>query len=310
MKNNRWVALLATAMLLGVCILDGCTRYHGPADVWNPASSGEPGPVVNSVVPAHTGWAGITPIVINGTNLSTEASVYFGKRVATVLSSTPSQIKILAPLDTGSNYTIKVVTPGSFTYASYTPYQLISNKEDVVTLSSSSAIDNVDIDGNGNIYVHQAPGNFIMIPPGQLPTVVGTNINLPTTSCMKVNTDGYIYYTCPRRVIVYRLELATGKTSNYVVHTFGTTEVFDFGKDGKTIYAGGKKNFYSIDASGNATQTSYYNSDTIRAIRVYGDYVYIGLRGGVWRNIINADGSLGQSELYFDWQNAGPANTH
>jgi hypothetical protein len=290
-----------------MAFLLGCKEGELPT-AWNPAESGGPAPVISSVSPAGAAWAGITPIVLNGQNFSNDATVYFGNSIAAVKSITPTQITINPPLDTGSTFVIRVVNRDAFQYAVVKPYALMSVKNDYPKLIDSSFIGSFAVDANDNVYAVQT-GSVFTIPAGQGPSFIGDASDVGNPSCARLKRDGYLYMTNRAKFRIYRQNLASGVEEIYLlVGGGGFTEVFDFGKDGKSIYTGGFRNFSFVDPNLNVIKSSFYQSDSIRAVRVYNDYVYVAVqRTAIYRHKINADGSPGQQEKYFDWQNAGSA---
>ena len=290
---------------LAACVL-GCTEEEPPV-VWDPADQGGATPVITSISPAGAAWSGITPMVISGSGFSALSTVYIGTGIGTLTGVTPTELTLIAPRDTGSGFTIKVVNSDAYQYASIGPYALYSINTDVAKLIDSSTINALEVDDQGTVYVHQL-AKVYKVAPGQGQALVGATSDVPVATVLRLNRDGYLYMANRAKTRIYRLDLATGVESEYV-WVKGYAEGFDFGANGKTIYSGGSKNFSVIDSNRVVTKTAYYTADVITAVRVFQDFVYVVLANGIWRNKINADGTLGAPEQYFNWQNAGPASS-
>jgi hypothetical protein len=305
MKEKIIVVRGAQLLLCGlVSVLLGCEAEAPPA-VWDPAEPGGATPVITKIEPAGAAWAGITTIVITGSNFSSSTTVYFSNSIAAVKNISPTQITMNPPQDTGSAFAIKVVNRDAYQIASVSPYALYSVKKDMARLIDSSNVNALEVDANETVYAHQQGGVY-RIPLGQGQLLLGTSPDVPKASCLKLHRDGYLYMANSAKTRIYRMNLATGVETEYV-SIRGFAEVFDFGGDGRTIYTGGIRNFSVVDTSLTVTKTPYYTTDLIRSVRVFSDYVYVAVASGIWRNKINADGTLGQPEKYFDWQNAGSA---
>lgn len=257
--------------------------------------------------PAGVGWAGITPIVIKGSNFSTDVKVYLGNKSASIKSVTSTQITVIAPLDTGS-FPIKVVNPNAFLTANIAQYSLADFRKNVASLIDTSGINALEVDANETIYMHQSSRVYTLAQGGGQVLLGGTpDVQIATN--LKRNVDGYLYMTGRAKTRMYRQSLTTGVEEEYARFTGGSVDYFDFGSDGKTVYGGGRRNLSIVSQTGTVTKTTYYATDSIRALRVYNGFVYVGIRTGISRNQINADGTLGAVEQYFNWQNIAPADT-
>jgi hypothetical protein len=280
----------------------GCKEDEVPA-VWNPVDQGGATPVVTSVSPTGAAWSGLTPVVITGKDFSSHMNIYFGGDTGTIQNSSATQITVIPPLDTGSA-TIKVVNREGLSI-SQSPYVLYSPTKAVARLLDQTAIMNsFEVTANEDVYVHWQ-SNVYHIPPGGVQTLVGgTSFSIATS--MRVNKDGGLYMTGQGQTRLYRMDLGTGLTSQ--VKVFANVMLsFDFGTDGKTVYAGGRRNLSILDTTLTVRkQSSLYTTDTIRTVRVYNGYVYVGVHNGgtrgIYRNFIDPDGiTLGATETVFDW---------
>ncbi len=315
MKPTTIVQNAARILLCGLlAVLLGC-KVDEPPEVWNPVAQGGVPPTITSVSPPGAAWSKVSNITITGTNFETDTRVYMGSDTVPVLSYSPTQLVVLPPPDTGSAFSIKVVNRDAFTFAQISPYALYSISQTAAKLIDSSDITAMDVDVSGNLYLAQL-GRVYRVPPGQGQVLLGLTSDVPAATCLRINADGFLYMTNrASRTRIYRQDLTTGSEASYVNST-RNVNTFDFGPNGRTIYAGGNKCLVVIDSALKVTVTSYYPSNYIQTLRVYNGYVYVGLMTsppsvggtpvGIWRNQINADGSLAASEQYFDWA-TGPA---
>jgi len=293
-------------LLCGVLFLTFGCKKDEPLAVWDPNQTGGAAPVVTSVSPANAAWSGLSRILINGSGFSNDVLVYIGPSIMPLSSVTPTQITVTAPLDTGSGLAIRVVNRDAFLFASISPYALLSGLKNISKMIDSTLVNVVDVDANETVYAHQL-GFVYKIPFGQGQVLLGSILNkVPKASCMRICKDGGLYLANNAgKTYIYRMDLTSGAVTDFV-NIAGNVRVFDWGKDGKTIYAGGQKVLAVVDTARKVTKTAYYLTDVIQALRVYDDYVYVAIATGIWRNKINTDGTLGQPEKYFDWT-TGPA---
>ncbi len=295
-----------------IAVLAGC-KVDEPPEVWNPVAQGGVPPTITSVSPPGAAWSKVSNITITGTNFESDCRVYMGSDTVPILSNSPTQLVVLPPPDTGSTFSIKVVNRDAYTFAVNSPYALYSISETAAKLIDSSDITAMDVDVSGNLYLAQL-GRVFRVPPGQGQVLLGLTPDVPAATCLRINADGYLYMTNrASRTRIYRQDLTSGAEASYVNST-RNVNTFDFGPNGKTIYAGGNKALVVIDSALKVTVTSYYPSNYIQVLRVFNGYLYAGLMTsppsvggspvGIWRNKINDDGSLAASEEYFNWTNA------
>ncbi|MFQ6676543.1 MAG: IPT/TIG domain-containing protein, partial [Fidelibacterota bacterium] len=289
-----------------------CEEARYPESIWDPDDTGKPSPSILRVEPEEGGLAGVSEITITGENFSPvpeENTVYFDGTSAELLSASETALVVRAPDVSGDSLTIKVAVAGAFLFAEFHPYKL---EPAVIEYGEFGDFDNafaIECDSDENVYVSLAGRKIVRVSPdGEKSEYAKTTFD--KASSMKFGPDGAIYYV---NLLQYVARVDPGGGSDAIFTTLpGGVYDLDFDSLGN-LYAGGSGNaIYRIRLDGTSQTSAEYPSIDIRAVRVFGGYLYVGgkytgedtteVQEGVWRNpIISENGDLGESELVLDW---------
>jgi hypothetical protein len=308
-------------MLLSLCCLmllisTGCEfdvatpKYYDQAA--QPAT-----PSITQMVPDRA-TPGVNTITIQGQNFSSipdRNKVYFGNIVADVVSATPTTLIVRRPNMTGT-LPVKVVSYDALLVASAPSAYTI----DAVLTSFGSFLEGyietaLAVDKNGNFYVFQdTPANAYKVTPAGERTLLGT-LGKTITDAV-VAPDGQVVMF-GRSLVIQKIDPTTGTTTDWVRLTRQSASG-DFDKNGN-LWAGGQNNgdLWCLKPDLTKAASGIYSQGQICKVRVFNDYVYVGLEiepvdmlSGVFSfiyrsKIIDALGALGPKELVYDRTQTG-----
>jgi hypothetical protein len=157
-----------------------------------------PAPTITSISPSSGTTAGGTSVTITGTNLSDSTSVTFGGTVATVVSSSSTQITVTTPAKSAGSAAVVVITAGGS-----------------VTSASN--------------YTYVAPPTVTKLTPntgpnsgGTLVTITGTNLGI-VNSVKFGGVIGELISSSPTQITVRTPKTALKSQTPVVVSTPGGT---------------------------------------------------------------------------------------
>ncbi|RKY51865.1 MAG: hypothetical protein DRP92_06615 [Candidatus Neomarinimicrobiota bacterium] len=159
-------------------------------------------------------------------------------------------------------------------------------------------------DKDENLYVSLAGKKVVKISPDGSKEVYATT-SFDKASNMIMGPDGYIYYVNILN-FVFRIVPDAGKDELFVRLKKGVCDL-DFAPSGNILYCGGKDGvIYGINVNDKSFDTFAEYNANIKALRVYNNYLYVAAvddsgRQYIYRNPILEDDTLGESEVYFDW---------
>lgn len=298
-----------------------------PASLYDPGHVSGPTPTIGSVAPNDSALAGVTTIVITGTNFSTIPAnnlVFFDASLATVLQATTTQLAVRAPVLIKETIIIKVSVQGSELFSNVVLYKLTA----AVALfgQTSTSTDQpigVAAENNGDVYV-----SFLPSPSG--PTVArifangvrdGVVYGQAISSAarahtgLKIGPGGYLYGVA-NQPFIFRVPPGGGPTVRWFARAGFTNRFADIDFDqNQNIWCGGTGTLNRIRLS-DSNLVSFPFSANVRTVRVFvgpgnsQQYLYVGgqiLPDSVERIVrfpIVSPDSLGPLELYFDFSSA------
>lgn len=298
-------ALAILMALLGLSMLSGCSDEY-PDNVYNPNDQGEAVPVISSVTPPSV-LAGVDPVEITVSNLNPVDSlnkIYFNNSRGTLISitdnGTTKVIRIYPPLIQSDSTRVRIMAPGALNYGEYSgrikislaaiEYGGFGDKDDPIALGC---------DKNENVYVTFADKTVRLVTPNKTAenTIMATNIAPANATLMKVVGQNF-YFSVTKTL--YRQPL-TGGTAEKINSKLVTEKImdFDFVPDG-SLYFVMKNGIGRMLSDGSWTSVSEYKGTTLVGARVYSGALYVASKDSVWKNPINADGTLGAKEVIFD----------
>lgn len=309
-KNNIIVSILSLIMTL--FLLVACDDVDTES-IFQPDPDESNSPTITSIEPSGFALAGFDEISITGNNFSEKLDdiegnkVYFNNKLATIISASKTELKVISPNEGGNEFSVKVVVPNALKFAEFTPYtlRLIAKKNDVVAV-----VDNITalaMDSNENLFIHLLSDKVYKISDDGVRDVYG-QVPYPKSADMKYGPNDYLYLLRSNNQSLYRIPPGGGDAEEFVKFD-KRVRSFDFDRN-LNIYALGTKTGTQIStAGGTIKSTTTFNSLDVWEVKIHGDFLYAAARGsggGIFRApIINADGDVGAEEAIFDWNNAG-----
>ncbi len=308
--KKRVYHLLAVTIMAGLAgIWSGC-KDAPPPSLWDPNAGSGPQPVLTSLSPADSGLAGISRIVITGQNFSTNPPdnlVFFDAVLANVLQASATQLTVLAPNTPKDSIEIKIAVTGADKFSDPVFYGLVSAAPTFGNFGVADQPFGVECDAAGNVYVSvTSSGSGIGVlkyaPDGTKTTY--SPVFSPSVSNwrgMKFGAGG-VLYCVTGRPIIFQIPNGGGAATVWVSSGLTALNDLDFDQSGNIWSAGPGTKIYRIKSD--KTVKSYPFVGTVRAVRVYNGYLYVGgLRDSleqVWRFPIDGSGDLGAEEVYFN----------
>ena len=304
-KFNNSVSLKILFISISLVLLNSCTNdvtptlYPGDGDKGTPAE-------ITKVTPAE-GYAGVTSIIIDGSNFSENADdnfVFFGAARATVLNASATQLNVLAPVIYGDSLRLKVDN-GSDLYSNTILYKLGYAVNEYYPFLANQEPYAATVDKDGNLYfsyIEAAKGLGVWrITAAGVLSEYAPKGGETTFNDLKYNSGGYLIGIYGNRAI---FKIEEGIKPAVFVNT-GDNSVkllaFDFDKD-TTIWAGGKGGKIVGVKPDKSFKFFEYEYD-ISGLRVYNDYLYAISGDENSQNVVRfpivSPDSLGAVEPYF-----------
>ena len=320
------VALLITIVI-------GC-KYNVAEPLWDspPASSTEV--TITGIDPAEA-TPGVNIITINGTNLSSALDstrvikkyndtlviydstfvyngIYFDNVQATVISSTPTMIKVYRPNVVSNNCTVKIASDKALTVAKFGPYKIDAVMEPFGSFVANVPLSTISADNAGNLYVAETGTRYLWkITPNGDKTQVMTDavgsaalVLKAVPSDLKISpVDGKLYYTTslfPRTKYIQIVDLNSPTVNMDSITLTKNVICGDFAANGY-FYTGGRKSGIQIIRPNHSLRNDgYYANDTISSMRVFNGYLYVATRLGIWRHSISDTSLVGAPQQVLD----------
>ena len=299
-------------MTVSLVILNNCAE-EPTKSLYDPNyQPSQSNPVITTVEPAEGTYSGIGEVTINGTNFSSDESavhVYFDGVKASLLSTSETMIKVIAPIVAGDSVTIKVRIDGALLFAEYFPYKLEVAVREYGGINYVSDAYGVACDWDENLYVSLGEGKIIKITPDEEQEDYVTDAG-GFYSAMKMGPGGKLYGMRTR--FLYEVPAGGGTIDRATGRLLKSPKDFDFDPYDNIFYAA-TDGVYLIRQDFTDTLAMEYTDINLSTIRIYNDYIYVGgvftgagtpdIRIGVWRNkILSSDGQLGATENVFNME--------
>jgi len=310
-----------------MAVFTNCDDDQYPEDIWDPDDQGAPTPIITSVSPFDSAFAGSDIITINGENFSSDIDdilVYFNSDLGEVLESSKTEIIVSPPNILADSVIIKIAVKGAFLFGEYDRYYTLYPR--IIKYGNFDPFEEsawgLEADNEGNLYV----GLFIF-PEGDIERLTPPNAErdssfihslLPTPSSMRIGPNNDIYYLDSFYPYLLKQNLISGSPSFGVLP--GNVADLDFDVNGN-LYCGGSGNaIYTVQTDLTSTTTADYSDINIVAVRVFDNYLYVAGNylgedeeipsTGIWRNqITSSSGSLGERGLVLDWVETSGTNS-
>jgi sugar lactone lactonase YvrE len=312
MNANRFLLVIA---FLITALVTGC-KYSVTTPIWDQPYTPPPSASISSINPPLEAKGGINTITINGQNLVVNHNstvVYFDSYTAQIISMTSSTIVVRRPNIASDSATIKVIPRDAYSEGIYNGYKIDKVLNNYGGFLQNVALSVVAVDKNENLYVVETiTKNLHKVTPDGTNTVIATTTYAPFDG--KIGPDGNLYLTEKNRAID-KVDLSANKKSKWTTLPSGLVAKYcDFGSN-NYFYCGGTGTdliYFPFDLSSTAVQAGIYANDDIQAIRFYNGYLYVASQDlttleptKIWRDQVNADGSLGSRQLVFDLNTIG-----
>lgn len=298
---------LMAAMLL---LMTGC-KEDTATSVYDPNYTGGPQPVVASLASSNGAvyFAGISTITITGSNFSPNAAdnlVYFDLVKAPVLAATPTQLVVKAPIYVKDSAQMIIAVKGAPKYSAPKLVNLSAAVADYGKLGSTEEAVGIATDAAGNLYASMkiaGAGNGIrkyIVGPDTGFTYAPSG-GVTQWTGMKIGPGGVLYAARVQRAL-YTLPQGGAPVLWAQAAGSSLTDI-DFDNLGNLWAVGNNANIYRFKVTDKSV-TPFPFTALLRSVRVFNGYVYVAGKQdtveAVWRFKLNADGTLGASEEYFN----------
>ena len=301
---SRFSFLLALLLGLAACDTDGTG-----GSIYDPNRPSGENPVLSGVSPSSSALAGVDIITITGENFSTTPEdnlVYFGSERATVISSTATEIRVLAPNTPTPSVQIRVSVLGAENFSNELGYALSPAVEVFGELARTEVPFGITSDDEGNLYVslvvEEIPRGIKRITPeGERSDYFASS---STWADLDFNDDELLHGVQNVQV-VFRLPEGGGLGVWSIFQTSVSLTAITFDAQ-DNVWAGSSAtsaaNVYRV--APDASVQAFPFVGAVRDLVVFDNALYIAARRGeenkVWRLPISASGELGAEEVYFD----------
>ena len=305
-----------------------CDDPNSPSDVWDPNDVGKSSPFISSIVPPDSAYAGSQEVTIYGGNFGSNKDsifVYFNTSAAEVISVDESSIIVIPPNIISDSVIIKIAAQGAFSFGTFEDNYILHPR--IVEYGDFDALDEsiwgLEVDNDENLYV-----GLSIFPEGTIDKITPPMGNreyafisavLQTPYSMRIGPDNNIYYVDGVNPYIIKQDLSTGNPSYAALP--GIAFDLDFDENGNFYCGGSGQSLYKVNIDLTSIVAADYTDISIRAIRVFDGFVYVGgnYSGsdsanpniGIWRNqILSSDGALGEKEIVLNWGEFAGSNSN
>ena len=339
-STAQFAAILLVVIVL-LSNISGC-KYDVAEPMWEkPYSPACPDPEITNVTPSSAP-AGVNYITITGNNLAPALDsmkirlsngrdtiivyngILFNTTPAEVRNISPTSITVYRPNLVLDSCIIKILPQCALLKATYTYGKIDVVCQDFGGFNDKLGLYFVTIDSSGTVYVGEFVTSSIWrlerINPDGVKTPIslsmasGQGLQRTPTDARLRQSDGYLYVFNSSDRWFHRIDLSTGLIYRYLQMPSGKIMRYgDFDANGY-LYGGGVGTDLCIvpPSLSPITYAQAYQTDSILAVRVFNNYVYIAARQRgtlspvkIFRHQITSPGSLGQKELVVDFATTG-----
>ncbi|MCK9243899.1 MAG: IPT/TIG domain-containing protein [Candidatus Marinimicrobia bacterium] len=280
--------------------------------------------VITDIQPTGEAAKTASIFTIYGENFQPEidnVKVYFGSTPVKVLSATTDSIKVYRPKVSGDDIIVKVACHDRINVAHYYGVSIAEVVSDWGIFVTTEYINDLTFDTDTNMFVYLSGDTNLLVKfecPGQIRKDdwggnLGGSYGLYAPVEMKVE-KGLIAYTYGGTALL-RVGSDGSNYDHNKVNNLSTTpkktgREFDYAENGD-IYVGGiGLGIVHIPTNGANKTYNLYADFKIMSLRIYNGYVYVIANPqkveagvyGLYRNAIEADGSLGATEMVLNWE--------
>ena len=328
MKNNSYILKTLFLSIFFAIFIYGCEENNYPDSIYDPDDLGKPSPIITSIEPdSGKVFSGIDTVWINGSNFSnviSENSVFFSGEPALIVSATEIQLIVIAPPVSGIDVLIQVAVEGAFNYGEWSNYSLFESVVEVIAFGENMETFALAMNKGDSLFISLAKPKAVILrlsPEGaELPVLNEDSVEVEYSpfsqqpaSGMKWGPDGSLYYVAKSEFLI-TIPPGGGDWKLFPpnIRFPGKNIDLDFDENNVIYAAGDGSAIYTMTQDGTSETAAIYDQVQFKAIRVYDGYVYVAgryrgddltrVQEGIWKHeILDAIGTLGASELVFDW---------
>jgi hypothetical protein len=221
-------------------------------------------------------------------------------------------IKVYRPNVVSSSCTIKIASDKALATVKYSPYKI-----DAVMESFGAFVENVPLgaitaDHSGNFFVPDSTNRYLykVSPTGVRKLVTindSTNLVLKyAASDARIGPDGNFYYFTgkfPNTKYIEMVILNPASVKDSTWYTFSPVKNVicgDFDKNGYLYAAGRKSGIQVIRPNRSKRDDGGYTNDTVTAVRVWNNYLYVAVRSGIYRHSLSDTSHIGPQQPVID----------
>lgn len=298
-------------VFLSTILLISCNEDPTPSLYELPAGN-LPAPSITGLNPSTQGLAGVTKIIITGSNFSHEVKnnfVYFNGKPGTVLSATPTQLTVLAANVVSDVVLVKVAVLGADNYSNIYNYKLVSPwKEFYVFDKVAEKPYGIFLDNGNNLLVSLFGKGVWKITPDSVKSLyIPIGNNAQKWDNFRYGPGGELYGVRSARG-VWKLVENVAPAAFWAAPAAGAIIALEFDSNQNLWTLNNSNTIYKFKQD--KTVTAYPFTGVFRAIRIFNNDLYVAVSKDnieqVWKiPILNGD--LGTPELYFDVTNIKPS---
>jgi len=292
----KLLSVIIGLLLLAWLILSGCDTPSQPTFTAenDPNPTGLSAATITAIDPAEGYLKDIITITGSGFNTTPEFNlVAFGTKTGTIISATPTELKVQTPNIADETVPVKVAIKGSEAW---------SNELEFTFNATSATIDEeivwpngVDVDDAGNVYVGSATDGIIYkISPEGEKSEFATGVAV--SGAIRFNAQHYLYVCLQHDGKIVRIS-PDGATVEDVVEAPGPI-YFDWDANGNMYICANDSGILRLDGNGVLTAVAAVN--TPKSCRVFGNHLYVTniWDGQILRFEITADGLTNEEIIY------------
>lgn len=314
--------LLLIAFVLAV--LTQCKNEY-PDPLYPPDIQYKPNPHITAFNPADTVMSGIQLLTIEGQNFSSRLTgnhVFFNAVEGKTVAASPTQITVQVPALNNmrtefiDSVIVKTHVDSTILYADYNgsfeyhltfrglalEYGNFEDTENIVSMACSA---------DETLYLTAGSSVYIVEPDSVKKKY--TKLLAVGARSIRTGPGGYMYYV--QDIGMFRVPPGGGTDTWAVIFPQANTDL-DFDAEGRLYCSNKDGHIYrvDIDAKSNQSVATYPDSMQLTSLRVFDGAVYVTAKSiannpdpalpaeAIWKNEIQADGSLGPNQQVFDWE--------
>lgn len=301
-KKNKWLRFLTLSTL--VLLVSTCEEPDYPDSLFDPDYVSGAQPVISSITPPDSCWAGVGEITIQGENFDASEFknlVFFGTAQAEVVSASATELVLKTPAISGDELAVKIGVAGSELFNDPVYYTLLPSVTTFTALDAQPY--GLDVDAEENIYV-STEDKKVMLVGGDGKANEFAKVFFTKAAGLKFGWNGELYAGWDAgRVKGLSLINYDVIVLDSAFASLGKVPAdLDFDEYGH-MWIGAETELVRASSDASITTVDTYPVN-IRAVRVYDGALYVVGSGTsdkkIWSSTINADGSLGARSVFLD----------